>query len=146
MKIDDCMDKKRVIVEEWKAGRKEWKKKRWKKGKREKSGFWEKSFLFLFDCVFASCLFFLMHPSRPHHNTRPHSTHHTIQHGTLVHTVTCKQGRVLVLQRTHGPFQQSCDDVILFFAIRGFYDPIAFSLTSPDFFNLQFEEKTLFCN
>ena len=111
------MDKKRVIVEEWKAGRKEWKKKRWKKGKREKSGFWEKSFLFLFDCVFASCLFFLMHPSRPHHNTRPHSTHHTLQHGTLVHTVTCKQGRVLVLQRTHGPFQQSCDDVILFFAI-----------------------------
>ena len=104
-----------------------------KKGKGKK-WFWEKSFLFLFDCVFASCLFFLMHPSRPHHNTRPHSTHHTIQHGTLVHTVTCKQGRVLVLQRTHGPFQQSCDDVIFFFAIRGFYYPIAFSMTSPHFF------------
>ena len=30
------MDKKGVIVKEWKARRKEWKKKRWKKGKREK--------------------------------------------------------------------------------------------------------------
>ena len=30
------MDKKGVMVEEWKARRKEWKKKRWKKGKREK--------------------------------------------------------------------------------------------------------------
>ena len=119
--------------------------------KREKGEkwFWEKSFLFLFDCVFASSPFFPLHSlttTPQHHNIRSHSTHHTIQHGALVHTVTCKQGRVLVLQRTHGPFQQSCDDVILFFAIRGFYDPIAFSLTSPDFFNLQFEEKTLFCN
>ena len=39
------MDKKGVMVEEWKARRKEWKKKRWKKGKREK-WFWKKAFLF----------------------------------------------------------------------------------------------------
>ena len=32
----ECMDKKGVMVEEWKARRKEWKKKRRKKGKREK--------------------------------------------------------------------------------------------------------------
>ena len=32
----ECKDKMGVMVEEWKARRKEWKKKRWKKGKREK--------------------------------------------------------------------------------------------------------------
>ena len=35
-KTGECMDKKGVMVEEWKARRKEWKKKRRKKGKREK--------------------------------------------------------------------------------------------------------------
>ena len=65
-------------MEEWKARRKEWKKKRWKKGKREK-WFWEKCFLFLFDCVFASSLFFL-HP--PHH----HATTHALTH--LPHNMT----------------------------------------------------------
>ena len=35
-KTGECVDKKGVMVEEWKARRKEWKKKRWKKGKREK--------------------------------------------------------------------------------------------------------------
>ena len=30
------MDEKGVMVEEWKARRKEWMKKRWKKGKGEK--------------------------------------------------------------------------------------------------------------
>ena len=40
------MDKKGVMVEEWKARRKEWKKKRWKKGKGKK-WFWGKD-LFVF--------------------------------------------------------------------------------------------------
>ena len=31
-----CVDKKGMMVEEWKERRKEWKKKRRKKGKREK--------------------------------------------------------------------------------------------------------------
>ena len=35
-KTGECMDKKGVMVEEWKARKKEWKKKRWKKGKKEK--------------------------------------------------------------------------------------------------------------
>ena len=60
------MDKKRVMVEEWKARRKEWKKKRWKKGKGKK-WFWEKPFLFFFDCVFASSPFFPC----THHITMP---------------------------------------------------------------------------
>ena len=89
------MDEKGVMVEEWKARRKEWKKKRWKKGKGKK-WFWEKSFLFLFDCVFASSLFFPLHP--PHHHATTHAHTHsplTTQHDALVHTITCKQGHVL---------------------------------------------------
>ena len=92
MKTDEFMDKKGVMVEEWKARRKGWKKKRWKKGEKGKSGFWEKSFLVLFDCVFASPLFSL-HPPHHHHNTHAHV--HITQHDALVHTITCKQGRVL---------------------------------------------------
>ena len=131
------MDKKGVMVEEWKARRKEWKKKRRKKRrKKEKKWFWEKSFLFLFDCVFASSLFSL---HTPHHHTRTHThtTPHTIQHDALVHTITYKQGRVLLPLRTHDPFQQSCDDVIFFFAIRGFLLPNSFFYDQPKFF-LQF--------
>ena len=69
------LDKEGVMVEEWKARRKEWKKKRRKRGKGKK-WFWEKSFLFLFDCVFASSLFFPC----THHTVTPHTltlTHHT---------------------------------------------------------------------
>ena len=69
-----CTDKKGVMVEEWKARRKEWKKKRWKKGEGKK-WFWEMSFLFLFDCVFCVFPFFFTLHS-PRHNTRSH-THHT---------------------------------------------------------------------
>ena len=86
------MDKKGVMVEEWKARRKEWEKKRWKKGKK---WFWEKSFLFLFDCVLR-LPFFHLHPPNHHTNTYAH-THPppAIQHDALVHTITRKQGRVL---------------------------------------------------
>ena len=72
------VDKKGVIVEGWKARRKEWKKKEVKKGKGKK-WFWEKSFLFLFDCVFASSLFPHAPTTSPRHNTRSHSpiTHTT---------------------------------------------------------------------
>ena len=65
-----------------------------KKGKGKK-WFWEKSFLFLFDCVFASSLLSLHSPH--HHATTYVHTHppHNIQHNTLVHTITRKQGRVL---------------------------------------------------
>ena len=75
------MDKKRVMVEEWKARRKEWKKKRWKKGKGKK-WFWEKSFLFLFDCVFASSLFSHAPTTPPHHNSHSHlpTTNCTTRH------------------------------------------------------------------
>ena len=114
-----------------------------KKGKGKK-WFWEKSFLFLFDCVFASSLFPL---ALNHHATTHAHTHHTIQHDALVHSITCKQDHVLVLLRTPGPFQQNCDDVILFFAIRGFLLPNSFFYDQPKIFcNLQFEEKSLFCN
>ena len=66
------MDKKGVMVEEWKARRKVWKKKRREKGKREKVVL-EKSFSFLFDCVFASSLFHCTLHTTPHHNTHTHT-------------------------------------------------------------------------
>ena len=71
------------MVEEWKARRKEWKKKRWKKGKREKVVFWEKAFLRLFDRVFASSPFYLAPTS--HHHAATHAHTHpplTTQHTT----------------------------------------------------------------
>ena len=138
------MDKKGVMMEEWKARRKEWKKKRWNKRKREKVVLGKVLFVFV-DCVFASSLF----PLCTHHTTTHALTHspHTIQRDALVHTITCKQGRVLLPLRTHGPFQQSCDDVIFFFAIRGFLLPNSFFYDQPKIFcNLQFEENSLFCN
>ena len=70
------------------------------KREKGKKWFWEKSFLFLFDCVFASSLFSL-HPPHHHATTHAHTTHAhpspIIHHATrrLVHTITCKQGRVL---------------------------------------------------
>ena len=91
-KTCECMDKKGVMVEEWKARRKEWKKKRWKKGEKGKSGFGK--------CPFCFCLtvslplpFFSASATPPHRNTRSHSL--TTQHDALVHTITCKQGCVL---------------------------------------------------
>ena len=65
-KTGECMDKKGVMVEEWKARRKEWKKKRWKKGKREKVVLGKVLFVFVWLCL---CLFpfFPLHP--PHHHT-----------------------------------------------------------------------------
>ena len=139
------MNKKGVIVEEWKVRRKEWKKKEEKKKEKGKSGFGKSPFCFCLT-VFASSLFPL---ALNHHATTHAHTHppHTIQHDALVHTITCKQGRVLALLRTHGPFQQSCDDVIFFFAIRGFLLPNSFFYDQPKIFcNLQFEGKSLFCN
>ena len=85
------MDKKGVMVEEWKARRKEWKKKRWKKRKREKVVLGKVLLVF---CLTVS----LPLPFFPctHHSITPHAlTHYTIQHDTLVHTITCKHGRVL---------------------------------------------------
>ena len=140
------MNKKGVIVEEWKVRRKEWKKKEEEKRKREKVVLGKVLFVFffLFDCVFVSSLFPL---ALNHHATTHAHTHHTIQHDALVHSITCKQDHVLVLLRTPGPFQQNCDDVILFFAIRGFLLPNSFFYDQPKIFcNLQFEEKSLFCN
>ena len=65
-----------------------------KKGKGKK-WFWEKSFLFLFDCVFAFFPFFLPAPTTPPpHNMLTH-THHPPQYYAWVHTITCKQGHVL---------------------------------------------------
>ena len=61
----------------WKSGRqgeKSGRKRGGKKGKGKK-WFWEMSFLFLFDCVFASSLF-------------SHSTHHTTRHNTRLHSST----------------------------------------------------------
>ena len=131
------------MVEEWKARRKEWMKKRLKKRGKGKSGFGKSPFCFCLT-VFASSLFPL---ALNHHATTHAHTHHTIQHDALVHSITCKQDHVLVLLRTPGPFQQNCDDVILFFAIRGFLLPNSFFYDQPTFFcNLQFEEKSLFCN
>ena len=88
------MDRKGVMVEEWKARRKVWKKKRWKKREKGKSGFGKSPFCFCLT-AFASSLFSL-HPPRHHTTTHAH-THppQTIQHDALVHTITCKQGRVL---------------------------------------------------
>ena len=85
------MDKKGVMVEEWKARRKEWKKKRRRKRGKGKSGFGKSPFCF---CLTVSLPlpFFSLHPPH-HHNTRSHSP--TTQHDALVHTITCKQGRVL---------------------------------------------------
>ena len=133
------MDGKEKRVEEKEVEKKE----------KGKSGFGKSPFCF---CLTVSLPlpFFPLHSlttTPQHHNIRSHSTHHTIQHGALVHTVTCKQGRVLVLLRTPGPFQQSCDDVILFFAIRGFLLLNSFFYYQPQIFcNLQFEGKSLFCN
>ena len=42
-----CMDKEGVMVEEWKARRKEWKKKRWEKREKGKSGFGKSPFVFV---------------------------------------------------------------------------------------------------
>ena len=63
------------------------------KGEKGKKWFWEKSFLFLFDCVFASS-FFPLHPS--HHHATTHA-HHTPPTFNMTHwcTITCKQGCVL---------------------------------------------------
>ena len=135
-KTGECVDKKGVMVEEWKARRKEWKKKRWKKGKGKK-WFWEKSFLFLFGCVFASSFPLPPAPTTlSHHNTISHSTNHTIQHDTLVQTITCKQGHVLLLLRTMAPSNKAVMTSFSFLQLEDFYYPIAFSLTSQFF--LQF--------
>ena len=83
-----------VMVEGWKAMRKEWKKQRRKKGKKGKSGFGKSPFCFCL-AVSLPLPFFPPHPS--HHHTKHVRTHpsHTIQHDALVHTITCKQDCVL---------------------------------------------------
>ena len=89
------MDKKGVMMEEWKARRKEWKKKRkGKKGKGEK--------VVLAKVLFCFCLTVcLRHPSPSPALTTPPPQHtltfitHIIQQDALVHTITCKQGCVL---------------------------------------------------
>ena len=84
------VDKRGVMVEEWKARRKEWKKKRRKKGKREKVVLGKVLFV-LFDCVFAFSLFPLHPPHHatthalthpPHHTTRCIGAHHHMQTGS----------------------------------------------------------------
>ena len=72
------MDKKGVVVEGWKARRKEWKKKRWKKGKK---WFWEKSFFCFCLTVCLPLPFFPLAPTTTPH-TRSHSptTRHTTLH------------------------------------------------------------------
>ena len=61
------------------------------KREKGKSGFGKSPFCF---CLTVSLPlpFFSLHP--PHHHTTTCSPH-TIQHDALVHTITCKQGRVL---------------------------------------------------
>ena len=73
------MDKKGVMMEEWEAKRKRVEEKEEEKKGKGKKWFWEKSFCFLFDCVFASSLFFPAPTTPPRHNTRSCSptTHHT---------------------------------------------------------------------
>ena len=118
----------------WGSGRqgeKSGRKRGGKKGKGKK-WFWQKSFLSLFDCVFASSLF-----PCTHHTTTPQHTlslTHTLYNIAHLYTVTCKQGCVLVLLWAHGPFQQNCDDVIFFFAIRGFLLPNSFFYDQPKIF------------
>ena len=75
-KTGECMDKKGVMVEEWKARRKEWMKKRREKREKGKSGFGKSPFCF---CLTVSLPlpFFRLRPSH-HDNT----THHTL---TLTH-------------------------------------------------------------
>ena len=46
-KTGECLDKKGVMVEEWKARRKEWMKKRREKGKREKVVLAKSPFVFI---------------------------------------------------------------------------------------------------
>ena len=41
------MDKKGVMVDGWRARRKEWNKKRWEKKEKGKSGFWKRPFFVL---------------------------------------------------------------------------------------------------
>ena len=89
------MDKKGVMVEEWKARRKEWKKKRKGKRGKGKSGFGKSPFCF---CLTVSLPLPLFFPCT-HHTTTPQHTltfiTHIIQYDAFVHTITCKQGRVL---------------------------------------------------
>ena len=97
-KTGECMDKKGVMVEEWKARRKEWKKKRWKKREKGKSGFGKSPFCFCLTVCFASSLFFPAPTTPPHHHATTHAHTHpppTIHHDTLAHTIKCKQGCVL---------------------------------------------------
>ena len=51
MKKELSVDKKVVMVEEWKARRKEVEEKEVEKKGKGKKWFWEKSFLLLFDCA-----------------------------------------------------------------------------------------------
>ena len=108
------MDKKGVMLEEWKGRRKEWKKKRWKKGKGKK-WFWEKSFFVFVDHVFESSLFSL-HP--PHHHVEIHPyTHHplhtTIHWCTLSHaTGLCAVLPFFFFTNKFVSFCQSSDDIM----------------------------------
>ena len=136
-KMGECVDKKGVMVEEWKTRRKEWKKKRWKKGKGKK-WFWEKSFLFLFDCVFASSLFPLAlthhHTTTPQHTLTLNSPHHTTRCiGAHRHMQT---GPCAGAAENMAPSNRTVMTSFSFLQLEDFYYPIAFSMTSPNF--LQF--------
>ena len=91
-KRGECLGKKGVMVEEWKARRKEWKKKKWKKREKGKSGFGKSPFCFCLTVSLPLPFFSCAHHTTTHAHTHPSPT---IHHDALVHTVTCKQGRVL---------------------------------------------------
>ena len=102
-----------------------------KKGKGKK-WFWEKSFLFLFDCVFASSPFFLLHSTTtPQHTlilTTPYNTTHwcTASHANRTMCWCCWEHLA--------PSNRTVMTSFSFLQLEDFYYPIAFSMTSPIFF------------
>ena len=73
------MDKKGVMVEEWKARRKGVEEKEVEKREKGKSGFGKSPFCFCLTVCFASSPLFPPAPTTPRHNTRLHSHHpHTL--------------------------------------------------------------------
>ena len=126
-KTGEHVDKKGVMVEEWKARRKEWKKKRKKKGKKGKCGFGKSPFCF---CLTVSLPLPFFPPHPPHHTTWRIGTHHHMQTGPCAVLPFFGSGQRdtlhhphptlhhLTSHNTHQPtqhrhsswFKQQCDD------------------------------------